>query len=145
MSKLKIYVAGPFTSNPMHGTRNACLAGTVLYKAGYLPLVPHTNIAWDMVAPMSSEDWYDYTMDLLISWHPDFILRLPGASPGSDREVAWAHGQGVPVFEGDAQAFVMMYGVEKPLTVSDNSIPSSTNWRVPLSWSTPIIKRRRSR
>jgi len=106
MKKLLVYVAGPYSSNPCHGTREACLAGSILYRAGYTPLVPHTNIVWDIVAPMSEQDWYDYTMDLLAACKPDLLLRLPGISPGSAREARFCEENGIPVFHGMAEQFV---------------------------------------
>ena len=108
--RLLVFLAGPFTSNPMHGTRAASLAGDVLYEAGYDVYVPHLSILDDLLSPHDADYWYARTLRMVE--HCDLLLRLPGASEGADREVARARELGIPVFEGDAQSFVTMYGKE---------------------------------
>lgn len=92
----KIYVSGPYSKHMVDGTRNAILAAEELRKAGYLPFVPHLSLLWDLVCPSPYEEWIAY--DLAWLGHCDALLRLPGESPGADREVLLALKLGIPVW-----------------------------------------------
>jgi hypothetical protein len=109
MKKLVVYVAGPYTSSPCHGTRSAIDAWKVLVDNGYLPLVPHTDLIIDIVYPMDEDFWYGYTLNLLEAT-ADILLRLPGKSTGADREWERAGELGLPRFRGSAEEFVVMFG-----------------------------------
>lgn len=102
--RLLVYIAGPFTSNPMHGTRAASLAGDVLYDAGHDASVPHLSILDDLITPHDSDYWYERTLRMVE--HCGLLLRLPGESIGADREVARAKELGIPVFRGTAEEFI---------------------------------------
>lgn len=92
-----VYTAGPLTHpDPAVRALNVAAAvavGRVLVAAGLLPFVPHT-----MVEPFADD--YEAAMRLCLAWvrRCDAVLRLPGASPGADREVALARELGLPVF-----------------------------------------------
>lgn len=109
--RLLVFLAGPFTSNPMHGTRTASLAGDVLYEAGYDVYVPHLSILDDLISPHDSDYWYERTLHMVE--HCDLLLQLPGESVGADREAARARELGIPTFIGDAKTFVRMFGRER--------------------------------
>lgn len=102
--KLLIYVAGPYSSNPCHGTRAALDAAEVLIANGYTPFVPHMSLLWDLAHPHSPEFWY--RLDLAYLERCDVMIRLPGLSPGADIEADHAKAKGIPVFHGTAEEFV---------------------------------------
>lgn len=96
MSRLMVYVAGPMgTGDLTRNVRAAILAAEEIRRMGHAPYVPHLSVLWDAIAPVSYEGW----MELDLAWlaRCDVLLRLPGASPGADREVAEAERLGIPV------------------------------------------------
>lgn len=96
----RIYVAGPL--GPNDDERRARLdaalaAGASLVQAGLAPFVPHlwpAAMHADGLAPY--EAWMAYDFAWLDAC--DAVLRIPGHSPGADREVARALAAGLPVF-----------------------------------------------
>jgi hypothetical protein len=96
MRKTRVYVAGPYTSHPTLGTRNAILVGQRLCDEGYLAFVPHQNLIWDLVAPNPPEFYLWWDQEWLKTC--DALIRLAGYSPGSDGEVALAESISIPVF-----------------------------------------------
>ena len=93
-----VYVAGPITNgDTLLNIRNGMKAGTELVKLGYVPFVPHNDFIQYMLDP----DALDY--ETLLAWdlawvkRCDAVLRLPGESPGADREVQYARSQGLLV------------------------------------------------
>lgn len=96
--KLRVYVAGPYTQGDKNGNvERAIGAGETLWCAGFLPYVPHLSYWWERRFPAHSyEEW----LELVGAWLPycDIVLRLPGASSGSDLEVAQAVDLGIPVY-----------------------------------------------
>jgi nucleoside 2-deoxyribosyltransferase len=98
--RLWVYLAGPYTKpDPVENTRNALLAADRLYAAGLFPVVPHLSLLSHLVAPHPPEYWYEFDMHLLDRC--DALLRLPGESPGADREVDFAMGRVIPVFRSE--------------------------------------------
>lgn len=94
---LRVYVAGPYTSDPAACTATAIAAGNQLLDAGCAPFVPHLAHYWETVhGPRPYEDW----MRIDLAWlaAADAVLRLPGESSGADRETALAERHGIPVF-----------------------------------------------
>lgn len=140
MSRLLVFLAGPFTSNPMHGTRAASLAGDILYAAGYDVYVPHLSILDDVISPHDSDYWYERTLRMVD--HCDVLLRLPGESVGADRELERGKELGIPTFEGTAEEFVVMYRVDRDtvqgFTYVGDSIQSEPEIK-------PVVRRRRAR
>lgn len=97
MSKVMVYVSGPISKGDMFvNARNAILAGEQLRAAGLFPYVPHLSCTWQMIIPVAYEDWM--TLDFAWIERCDVILRLPGDSSGSDREVVHAKTLGKPDF-----------------------------------------------
>jgi hypothetical protein len=97
MTRPLVYVAAPMTRGVIaHNVHHAINVGAELLAAGYAPFVPHLSQLWDMVRPTAYEDWLDYDFAWIDVCHA--VLRLPGDSPGADREVAHAASKGVPVF-----------------------------------------------
>lgn len=99
--KLKVYVAGPLNSSGLATTnvRKAVLAGVELRRIGELPFIPH--LFWMAEYLMGFEDekfWLSWDFDQLRQC--DVLVRLPGKSSGSDREVKLAKELDMPVFYG---------------------------------------------
>lgn len=92
-----VYVAGPLT----HGDhdlniKNALEAASKLFAVGFMPYCPHLSAFWHEQFPMEYEEW----MRLDAAWleRCDALVRLPGFSPGADREVEYATKLGIPVY-----------------------------------------------
>ena len=99
--KLKVFVSSPYTlPDPVENTRRAIAAGNSLMYAGYAPYVPHLNLLWHFHSPKSYEQWLTLDREWLTVC--DAVFRLPGESPGADREVALAKELGIPVVEHHA-------------------------------------------
>lgn len=95
---MRIYVAGPLTGSGdlTQNVRRACFVGSAILDAGHVPFVPHTNVMWHGHYPRPEEEWLQWDFQWLDAC--DALVRLPGASPGSDREVKRAHANGQPVY-----------------------------------------------
>lgn len=94
---MRVYVAGPYTSDPVAHTAVAIEVGNKLLDLGHEPFIPHLAHYWDTLHKQRGyEDW----MRLDLSWLSvsDAVLRLPGESSGADREVALATELGIPVY-----------------------------------------------
>lgn len=91
-----VYVAGPYSSDPERCVRAAIDAGHALMDAGLLAVVPHLS---HYARPRPYEDWL--ALDLALVERCDALVRLPGASPGADREVSRALACGLPVVSLD--------------------------------------------
>ena len=67
-----------------------------LWMLGFTPYVPHLSMLWHIMSPHS----YEYWLEQGAAWvkHSDVVLRLPGASPGSDLECDLARKLQIPVF-----------------------------------------------
>lgn len=96
-----IYIAGPIT----HGDRpknihDAVMAASKIRKANpaHVPFIPHLYELWSLIDPQTYEFWM--ALDLAWLGHCTALVRLPGESPGADREVAFARAAGMPVFFG---------------------------------------------
>ena len=95
MSKY-IYVAGPYSQgDPILNTRKAIEVGEMLWSLGHNPFVPHLTLLWHLVSPQQLGFWYKYDNAWLVKC--DGLVRLPGESPGSDKEVELAKENNIPV------------------------------------------------
>jgi len=93
------YIAGPYSKpDPAVNVRNAVLAFNRLRDLGYMPFLPHLTHLAHLIAPRPYEDWLEYDRAWLAQC--DSFIRLPGESPGADREVAEARRLRLPVYEG---------------------------------------------
>lgn len=87
--RTRVYVSGPISHGDQAvNVRNGILAAAELLDAGYAPYCPHLTHFWQSIHPQTYEQW----LALDFEWLPlcDVLLRLPGHSPGADREVALA-------------------------------------------------------
>lgn len=96
MKRKKVYVAGPYSSEPVLGVQAACKMATRLWDAGFCPIVPHLTHLWHLVEPKPYEWWLAYDIELLRSCA--YLLRISGKSEGADAEVLFAELNGIPVY-----------------------------------------------
>lgn len=96
-----VYLAGPITvPNPMLNAQRAIFEADRLVAVGVAVIVPHLSVLWEMVSlrHRTHEEWLDLDFNYILRC--DALVRLDGASRGSDAEVAFAREHGVPVFLG---------------------------------------------
>lgn len=92
----RIYIASPYTNGDVAVNVRAQLkAADELMNMGFCPIVPLYSHFQHMFKPRPYEDWI--AIDLAKLEMCDAVLRLPGYSPGADREVVHAMTLGLPV------------------------------------------------
>ena len=94
----RVYVAGPIGNLEGRAARvrDAIAMGELLWREGFWPFVPHLFVQWGDRFEHSYEEWMG--IDAVWLRQCEAVFRMPGESPGADREVAWARANGVPVF-----------------------------------------------
>lgn len=96
--KKKVYVAGPYSGGqPVLNTRKAIEVGDQLADEGFVPFIPHLNHFWHYLKPRGYDFWLNYDIEWLKVC--DVLLRIPGDSPGADKEVSLANDLGIPVYD----------------------------------------------
>lgn len=95
-AKPLVYVAGPISGDPFGCVRQSAEAFTALREMGCVPFCPQWSVVAEMVQHQPYEDWMAYDFDVIA--RADALVRLPGDSPGADREVIEAERLGIPVF-----------------------------------------------
>lgn len=106
---MKVYVAGPYFSDPVKNTDRAIEVGNMVLEYGHVPYVPHLTHFWNRLHTEHPEEtWLAMHLEWLESC--DAVIRLPGASNGADAEVARAKELGLPVYT--APMFHDKYGQE---------------------------------
>ena len=94
---ITVYIAGPLTK-PQPGINCKIamrVANELMYK-GFFFYIPHMMHYMDQKFPHHYEEWMTHDIHWLKKC--DCLLRIPGESPGADREVAIATSIGMPVF-----------------------------------------------
>jgi len=94
-----IYVAGYFSANPMHGTRNAFNHARALEDAGFTAFVPHVSILADIIYPQTSDYWYAYDLALLARCDAMYVCPDEETlrSTGVHNEILFCEERGIPV------------------------------------------------
>lgn len=92
----RIYVAGPYSANPEECTYKAMAAADQLLRLGFASFLPHLTLWWEPRYPRHYETWMAWDFAWLAQC--EALLRLPGHSPGADREVVFATEHGIPVY-----------------------------------------------
>ena len=89
-----VYIAGPLTHGDRTDNLRAALkAADLVVDAGGVPFVPHLLDTWNLLTPRSYEDWM--AIDFEFVRRADILWRIPGLSPGADREFVFACDNGV--------------------------------------------------
>ena len=103
-----VYIAGPYSGRDNHGNQgymmieqnilNARNTMKTLVNLGYGVFCPHSHSAhFEVITPDIDIDyWYELDIYFLRFCHG--MLRLPGESSGSDKEVEFCDKWGIPVF-----------------------------------------------
>jgi hypothetical protein len=96
--RLRVYVAGPISSDPMTGIHRATAMSRQMFLDGMAPFVPH----WDAYWWLGEGYWNAYLeYDLEFVAVCDAVYRLTGASKGACLECEVAESLGIPVFSED--------------------------------------------
>lgn len=97
---ITVYVSGPLTQGYQpYNVHMALKITRDLKELGYAPYCPHLNYFVEIVSGYSVDD-YEGWMKIDLEWvkRCDTLFRIPGYSPGGDREVALAQSLSKPVF-----------------------------------------------
>lgn len=87
--RLLIYVSSPYScGDQAANVRRQIDVGHELMDRGHSVILPNLTHFMQIVRPRDYEEWL--RMDEHIIERCDVVLRLPGASPGADREVEHA-------------------------------------------------------
>jgi hypothetical protein len=93
--RLRVYVAGPISSNVFEGVARGSAAGRKLFLDGLAPFVPHFDAYWWL----PEGNWNAYLeYDLEYISVVDAVYRLDGDSKGADLECRVARELGIPIF-----------------------------------------------
>ncbi len=101
----RIYIASPYGDhNPLEiREANVAIADSAarqLALRGHCAISPiRITHRWNEDCRLEAEHWWALDMDLLCNW-AEAVCRLPGESPGADREEAIARERGLPVYYG---------------------------------------------
>lgn len=94
---LRIYIAGPYTAGDVAlNVRQAVLAGLEIHQAGHVPFIPHLFHFAHFLCPQDYAVWCALDLQWLKACH--CVVRLPGDSPGADREIEFAMTLGLPIY-----------------------------------------------
>jgi hypothetical protein len=103
--KLRVYIAGPMTGGTkgffnMKKIHEAIEVYFQLIRLGYVPHCPHLTVFCEFMKPnqVSYEQWLELDKNYIDD--SDVVLRIPGTSPGADRECTYARGKGMSVYDG---------------------------------------------
>ena len=92
----RVYLAGPYSrGGPKENVKDAMLWAQTLIRKGYAPLCPHLTYFIDKVYPWPWETWLE--VDEAWVRVAEAVFRMPGESPGSDRECELARSLGIPL------------------------------------------------
>lgn len=98
---MRVYIAGPYTGDGTlpsrrENVRVAVDVASQLMDLGYDYFLPHLSHFVDLHHQQPYEKWLK--LDFVWLAQCEALLRIPGNSPGADREVEEAHRLGIPVF-----------------------------------------------
>lgn len=94
-----VFLSGPYSDNPTARTLDAADLQHWLMDKGYIVFCPHTAYHWlDQIRERTYEDWMRQCLAFVQKC--DIVVRMPGVSPGSDRECSAAAKAGIPVLLG---------------------------------------------
>jgi hypothetical protein len=117
-SKL-IYIASRYSDSEealvVANVDRQCRAANRIIDMGHVPYAPNLNHYFALHKQRSYEEWL--RIDFEIIGRCDILLRLPGSSPGADREVEYALSLGIPVAHGFMELSCLLCNMESNVTV----------------------------
>lgn len=137
-----VYIAGPYTSDPVAGTRAAIEAGMDLWAMGAAVIIPHLSLLADLVSPLPRQDWYRFDLDLLAHCHAVYVL--PGHSEGVELELAEARRHGLPILHTRRSLLGWLLETRQPPPAARGAIhqPPGKAERLPRRPTDPSTNRR---
>jgi hypothetical protein len=98
--RLRVYVAGPISSDVFDGVHRGFAAGKQMFLDGMAPFIPHADAFWFMSQEVPGDQlWKAYLeYDLEYVSVCDAVFRLAGESKGADLECDIAKALRIPVF-----------------------------------------------
>jgi len=118
LEKARVYIAGPMTGGTgmnfsMKKIHEAIEAHFTLIEAGYAPHCPHLTVFCEFMQPnrITYEQWLE--LDECYIKDSDYVLRIPGKSPGADRECEYARSLGIPIIKG-LKSFLSLFRPRRP-------------------------------
>ncbi len=107
-----VYIAGPLSQGETpENIHRAIKAGHFVMDIGHVPFIPHLDVIMTVQRPRLYEEWI--AADLCIITRCDVLWRIPGTSPGGDREVEFAESIGVPIVYTEDELEDLLKDVEK--------------------------------
>ena len=108
MRKPRVYVAGPLSQgNWMDNIRHALDIAEFLRGHGVVPVIPHLSAFDHLVHPQKHREWLAEDFSHLATC--DALVRLPGESPGSEKEWDEARRLALPCFAWDGSDSVSAF------------------------------------
>lgn len=97
MTKLKVYIASPYTLGDVaQNVKVQIDAANRIMDYGGVPFAPLMAHFHHLIHPRTYEEWMEWDLQWLEAC--DCVLRLPGESSGADREVQRADELGKSIF-----------------------------------------------
>lgn len=94
-----IYIAGPYTNGDVaKNVHTAIQAAHIIMDNGMYPYCHHLSHFQHLLFAREYDDWIQ--LDLVWLRKCDALVRIPGESPGADREEALARDLGMRVYTG---------------------------------------------
>jgi hypothetical protein len=91
-----LYVAGPLTGDFETNVQQAIIVGNTLMDLGLTIYLPHLSYYFHKQKYRNYEEWMHHCFIWITKC--DALYRMPGPSPGADREVEYAFANEKPVF-----------------------------------------------
>lgn len=100
--KKYVFISSPYTNGcQAANVREQHEAFDLLLRLGHFPFAPLMSHYHQIIFPVTYERWIAW--DLAWIERCDCVLRLPGESPGADRECAHTEENGIPVIRTEEE------------------------------------------
>lgn len=94
-----VYIASPYTlGDTGENVKKQLEAADILIDMGFCPVAPLLMHFMHIFRPRPYGDWMELDCEMVL--RSDVLLRLPGESPGADKEVTLAKRRKIPVVYG---------------------------------------------
>lgn len=110
--RLRVYVAGPISSDVFDGVWRGFAAGKRMFQDGLAPFIPHADAFW-FLGETYWNAYLEYDLEYVAVC--DAVFRLDGESKGADLECDVAASLGIPVFTEDRYGALLQYAADQEL------------------------------